>query len=656
MAEANSRKLMMSEDHYLQTREHSQRITGIVTLLFSFLANTYATFCTTLISAVTMDNGRVPAGPELGVVHSSWAATIPITALFLLFCFCACDLTFQFRERMMLAHMVQVQLGMMWNQMRTLVVVLYGKQLDDLFVRAGRTVRSSDFDVIRLLGSTVCTIILFASGVVRARWSWVQPASGIVAWIIQHFYLAAHSSNATHVLSSPDSALSSMPEARSCRNTDTSALNSYWVQLTSILSLALVCVAWCSQLMAERGARAAADRTWCLEVAKELQSQSFMQQQERDREMAAIVYHELRNPLNGVMANLRLANNVPPGEPAGDHMQVALGCTEQAISFLNRMQTLEKLRAGAWDLEPEPTQLRDVLNQAAASIESQLNPGVQLVRQYNTDCWVDVDHLLLLGVLVNLLLNAVRFTTVGTVTLQCDCCIAQSDNRITARFAVCDTGCGMDHELKESVFNKYVTRGGIGVGLYLSHQQVSALGGVLTVESPRLDGLQGTGFYFELPLVLAPVPKTMSEPESTVALPRFLRVLIADDAATNRMLLKFTISKHVAPEWELSLANSAEEVLSIFKSSNKPDLLFLDENFGRIMRGSDAIKEIRLLEEQAAACSSNIVPPLRIVSCTGNCVAEDVKYLTACGANLVWGKPIPDFTNGDLQRELSAIF
>jgi len=604
-----------------------------------------------------MDNGRMPAGPELGVVHSSWAATIATTAFFLLVCFCVCDLTFQFREQMMIAHTVQVQLALMWNQIRTLGVVLYGQQPDDLFFRAGRAVRPSDFDDIRFLGSTVSAIILFASGVVRARWSWVQPASGLAAWIIQDFYWAAYRSNAKDAALGADS----LPELGSCTNTP--ALNSYWIQLTSILGLALVCVAWSSQLMAERGARAATDRAWCLEVAKERQSQSFQQQQQRDKEMAAIVYHELRNPLNGVMAHLRLAINqnstacsAAPGQSLSGHMQVALGCTEQAISFLNRMQALEKLKAGAWDLQPEPVQLKAVLDQAADSIEPQLHPGVQVVRQYmEADCWVDVDHLLLLGVLTNLLLNAVRFTAAGTVTLECDCCMAQSDSSITARIAVCDTGCGMDTELKESVFNKYVTQGGIGIGLYLSHQQVSALGGELTVESPRLDGIQGSGFYFELPLVLAAAPGNMAVPESTVALPKLLRVLIADDAVANRMLLRLTLSISVGPEWELSEASSAEEVLSAFKSSNIPELLFIDENFGGGMLGSDAIKEIRLLEE-AAACGGSTAQRLRIVSCTGNCMLEDVEYIKGCGADLVWGKPVPDFTNGDLQRELSTIF
>ena len=330
----------MSEDHYLQTREHSQRFTGIVMLLFSFLAHSYITFCTTLISAVTMENGRVQAGPELGVVHSSWAATIATTAFFLLVTFCVCDLSFQFREQMMIAHTVQIQLALMWNQIRTLVVVLYGQQPDDLFVRAGRAVRPSDFDDIRFLGSTVSTIILFASGVVRARWSWVQPASGLAAWLIQEFYLAAYRSNAKDAALGHDS----LPELGSCRNTNTPALNSYWIQLTSILGMALVCVAWSSQLMAERGARAATDRAWCLEVAKERQSQSFQQQQQRDKEMAAIVYHELRNPLNGVMSHLRLAINpnpeactASPCQSLSGHMQVALGC--RPTGLLTRCNT-----------------------------------------------------------------------------------------------------------------------------------------------------------------------------------------------------------------------------------------------------------------------------------------------------------------------------
>ena len=79
----------------------------------------------------------------------------------------------------------------------------------------------------------------------------------------------------------------------------------------------------------------------------------------------------------------------------------------------------------------------------------------------------------------------------------------------------------------------------------------------------------------------------------------------------------------------------------------------MDENFApglEAMHGSAAIRQIRAHEAQIAAARRAV-----IVSCTGNALSSLAADLKSAGADLVWGKPMPNFTNNEMQNELAPL-
>ena len=145
-----------------------------------------------------------------------------------------------------------------------------------------------------------------------------------------------------------------------------------------------------------------------------------------------------------------------------------------------------------------------------------------------------------------------------------------------------------------------------------------------------------------------------------------LRVLVADDQLTNRRLLRVAFSKHFGAGWQVTEVTTAEEALALATSTtsssvvdgdeNHDDgfaLIVMDEMFApgpEAMLGSAAIRQIRAHEAQTAATRRAV-----IVSCTGNALSSLAADLRASGADLVWGKPMPNFTNDEMQKELAPL-
>ena len=108
----------------------------------------------------------------------------------------------------------------------------------------------------------------------------------------------------------------------------------------------------------------------------------------------------------------------------------------------------------------------------------------------------------------------------------------------------------------------------------------------------------------------------------------------------NRKLLRRVLEQQLGAGWAVSEAATAEEVLRLhLEEGARYDLLVLDEIFARdpgeeLMRGSEATRQLRAAEVRTP-----------IIACSGN----------AAGADLVWGKPFPNFTDGSMQRDLARL-
>ena len=147
---------------------------------------------------------------------------------------------------------------------------------------------------------------------------------------------------------------------------------------------------------------------------------------------------------------------------------------------------------------------------------------------------------------MNLAGNAIKFTECGEIVLQIEC-QHQSETQATLRFAVIDTGIGIAEDHRAKIFQEFeqadasTTRrfGGTGLGLAISSRLVQLMEGRIWVES---EIGKGSKFIFELPLQIDAARATMRLSEPSVNINN-VRVLIVDDNATNRRILKDMLTK-----------------------------------------------------------------------------------------------------------------
>jgi signal transduction histidine kinase/CheY-like chemotaxis protein len=432
----------------------------------------------------------------------------------------------------------------------------------------------------------------------------------------------------------------------------------------------------------------------------------------KERELLAHIFHEVRNPLNGIMGHLRLAQSSHDAQASqsttstdGDDnvssdIQSALVCTEQAVRFLNQLMQLEKLDAGLLDkAKPLPNvSLSELLQRVhtitSVAVEAGMELRVDISDALRTG-FVTVDSGLVEGILINLVQNAARFTKQGHITIICH--LLCSDPLHAARPAgetiaevlmgVRDTGSGMAPEAIQTLFNRFMhTLGGHGLGLHLVQKQLGLMGSSLRVRSPwAADGSPGSEFLFTLKLPLSsggsdePVLDTQSlrispgtlrvlnGTAARAALPHGIRCLVADDVGVNRILMKRALEKFCGIDWVATTVDTAERAIELACAPAGPDgdgrppfdLIVMDENFAPAsakgsMRGSEAIRVIA----QHAARKGGRRPAM--VLCTGNTAAArqasgDDGTEPPEGCDLMWDKPCPDPTDGSMANELIAL-
>jgi len=220
-------------------------------------------------------------------------------------------------------------------------------------------------------------------------------------------------------------------------------------------------------------------------------------------EFLSRVSHEIRNPLNAVIAFAQLLkmDDLPAGQAdAVDHI---LKAGHHLVSLLDDMMDLGRLEAGRLPMSVEPLMASDVVEEALAmttpmadrealEVESAVSPEIRLL----------ADRRRLVQVLVNLLSNAVKYNVPGG-----SICVSVEDGGdgwVTLRVA--DTGVGIDPAEAERVFTPFERLGaestgvrGTGVGLALSRQLTEAMGGTMEFSS-----VPGRGSVFVVRLPAAP--------------------------------------------------------------------------------------------------------------------------------------------------------
>ncbi len=262
-------------------------------------------------------------------------------------------------------------------------------------------------------------------------------------------------------------------------------------------------------------------------------------------ELLARMSHEIRTPLNGVigMLELLLRGPLPP-----EQAERAKLCHTSALNLFSVLNSvLDYSRAESGEIEPEAIEfnLRESVLQALA-------PLAITAKDKNLDLHIDLDENLadyyrgdpvrINQVITNLVSNAIKFTSMGSVTFHAGF-ERQASGAGRIRFTVADTGIGISEQARMKLFTPYVqtesyiTRvyGGTGLGLAISGQLARLLGGGIEVTS-RLG--KGSSFVFLVPL------EPCSEPEKRAQLAqmgcaqvRAERILVVEDNVVNQWVM-----------------------------------------------------------------------------------------------------------------------
>jgi PAS domain S-box-containing protein len=215
----------------------------------------------------------------------------------------------------------------------------------------------------------------------------------------------------------------------------------------------------------------------------------------------ALMSHEIRTPLNGIIGLAQLMRKTGLSASQKDYMDKMNTSSETLLRIINDILDFSKIEAGKVDIERLPFQTEELLHRLTDQLSVFMGGKEQfefiIDTPENLPQTIIGDSMRLEQVLLNLCMNAVKFTNRGCVKLQLEI-MEQTDDKARIRFRIADTGIGMSKEQVEKLFRPFTqadgstTRkfGGTGLGLVISKLLVELMGGRLEVQSEARVGSQ----------------------------------------------------------------------------------------------------------------------------------------------------------------------
>jgi signal transduction histidine kinase/CheY-like chemotaxis protein len=329
--------------------------------------------------------------------------------------------------------------------------------------------------------------------------------------------------------------------------------------------------------------------------AKKLVDQAISQKSE----FIAVMAHEIRTPLHQVMGCIELLGQTILSQEQSGFVNLMQNSAFSLMAIINDLLDYTKIEAGKMELESIPFEARGVCDGTLAAME-----GKAAEKGLRLECSVSADIPLkfvgdpnrLRQILLNLVNNAVKFTSQGTITLSVSRKAETDEKGLSIlRFAVSDTGIGISTDHQKHIFGKYqqanssVARnyGGSGLGLAICKSLVLMMGGSIGLES---EVGKGSTFWFEAPfekptdLRLNSEEKVM-DPEDTVC---SLSVLVAEDNTINQKVVSAMLRRlgH-----KVTIAANGQIALDLLQQHHF-DVILMDVQMP-VLDGIEATKEIR---------------------------------------------------------------
>jgi signal transduction histidine kinase/ActR/RegA family two-component response regulator len=353
-------------------------------------------------------------------------------------------------------------------------------------------------------------------------------------------------------------------------------------------------------------------------------------------EFLAVLSHELRNPINAILGWAQMLRSGLSPELTAQGLEVIERNARGEAQLVESLLDVSRITSGKLKLEMELVDLVAVVQAALDVVKPTADlKGVRImVLLPASPVIITGDAGRLQQILWNLFSNAIKFTPRGG---QVQVTLSVRESR--AVVLVSDDGEGIAEEFLPHIFGRFTqadggkarTHGGLGLGLAIVRELVHAHGGAVTAESPGT-GL-GSTFTLTLPIAaLAPAAADGAATADARQLPAIagLRVLVVDDDADARNLLKLTLSAHGAV---VQPASSASEALEMLRHG-LPDALIADIGMPGV-DGYALIRKVRVLP--GAGPMARLLPAIAL---TAYATPSDRDEALAAGFDLHLAKPV----------------